>query len=294
VIALLVATLVNVVTYAPPWMVALPGLRFREAMIVTQSSTAISMVVPGGDAVGMAAAFAMLRTWRFGNRSIVVAVGVTGAWNQIANVTLPVLALALLMLSGGSNRLLLTAGVIGIALLGVAAAAVVIAMRGDSQAQRVGSAAEGLVNRALRLVRRQPRIGWGEALVRFRADTADLLARRWAALTASVLVGHLTVFAVLLVALRVTGVGPDQVTWIEALAAWGLVRMLTAVPVTPGGVGVVELGLSTALIGFGAENGPAVAAVLLYRLLTVAPTLILGGVLGLTWKRARPARGTGS
>jgi uncharacterized protein (TIRG00374 family) len=79
----------------------------------------------------------------------------------------------------------------------------------------------------------------------------------------------------------------SEVTWVEAMAAWGLVRLLTAVPITPGGVGIVELGLSSALVGFGAGNAEAVAAVLLYRVLTVVPTLVLGAALGLTWRRYR-------
>jgi uncharacterized membrane protein YbhN (UPF0104 family) len=57
--------------------------------------------------------------------------------------------------------------------------------------------------------------------------------------------------------------------------------------VTPGGIGIVELGLATALVGFGAGNAEAVAAVLLYRVLTVVPTVALGGLLGLTWRRHR-------
>jgi putative heme transporter len=74
---------------------------------------------------------------------------------------------------------------------------------------------------------------------------------------------------------------------VEALAAWGLIRLLTAVPITPAGVGIVELGLSSALVGFGAGNAKAVAAVLLYRALSLFPTLILGALLGLTWRRHR-------
>jgi uncharacterized protein (TIRG00374 family) len=124
-------------------------------------------------------------------------------------------------------------------------------------------------------------------VVRFRRETIDLLARRWAPITAAAFAGHLTVFAVLMVSLRATGVDAGEVSWVEALAAWGLIRLLTAVPVTPGGVGIVELGLSSALVGFGADNAEAVAAVLLYRVLTVIPTLVLGGVLGLTWRRHR-------
>jgi uncharacterized protein (TIRG00374 family) len=106
-------------------------------------------------------------------------------------------------------------------------------------------------------------------------------------ITLAAFLGHLTVFGVLLVCLRATGVPSSEVTWVEAMAAWGLVRLLTAVPITPGGVGIVELGLSSALVGFGAGNAEAVAAVLLYRVLTVVPTLVLGAMLGLTWRRHR-------
>ena len=60
-VALLVATVLNLVTFAPPWMVTLPGLSFFRAMEVTQASTALSIVVPGGVAVGAAGAYGMLR-----------------------------------------------------------------------------------------------------------------------------------------------------------------------------------------------------------------------------------------
>ena len=64
-VALALATAINVATYGPPWMAALPGLNYRQSMVLTQTSTAISIAVPGGDAVGIAASYAMLRSWRF-------------------------------------------------------------------------------------------------------------------------------------------------------------------------------------------------------------------------------------
>ena len=285
--ALVVATVINVATYGPPWMAALPGLGYRQSMVLTQTSTALSVAVPGGDAVGIAASYAMLRGWGFRRDAVAVAVVVTGVWNQIVNVVLPVFALALLLLSGGSSPLLLTAGLVGIGAIVALAGALVMVLRGEPQARGVGERAQRLANRGLKLVRRPPRAGWGEAMVRFRKQTIDLLARRWAAITVAQFAGHLAVFGVFIVALRATGVGSDEVTWIEALAAWGLIRLLTAVPVTPGGIGIVELGLATALVGFGAGNAEAVAAVLLYRVLTVVPSVALGGLLGLTWRRHR-------
>jgi uncharacterized membrane protein YbhN (UPF0104 family) len=64
-------TLLNLVTFAPPWMAALPGLRLRQAFVVTQASTASTYIAPGGVAVGMGISFAMLRAWGFvGPRSV--------------------------------------------------------------------------------------------------------------------------------------------------------------------------------------------------------------------------------
>ena len=78
-------------------------------------------------------------------------------------------------------------------------------------------------------------------------------------------------------------------TLVEAFAAWSLVRLLGSIPITPGGIGIVEVGLTTALIGFGGDNAEVVAAVLVYRFLTLVPTLVLGLVLGATWRRHQPA-----
>jgi len=78
------------------------------------------------------------------------------------------------------------------------------------------------------------------------------------------------------------------VTLVEAFAAWTFVRLLGSIPITPGGIGIVELGLTGALVGFGGPNDAVVAAVLLYRVLTIVPTLVLGLVAGGLWRRMRP------
>src|SRR5262249_27978750 len=53
-VVLALATLLNLATYAPPLMAALPGLSYFQASRVTTASTALSAVAPGGAAVGMA------------------------------------------------------------------------------------------------------------------------------------------------------------------------------------------------------------------------------------------------
>ena len=48
---------------------------------------------------------------------------------------------------------------------------------------------------------------------------------------------------VLLVALRQIGVSDDEVSWAQVLAVFAFARLLTAIPLTPGGLGVIELAL---------------------------------------------------
>jgi uncharacterized protein (TIRG00374 family) len=240
-------------------------------------------------AVGIGVSYAMLRQWGFNRQAVTTAVVVTGLWNQLINVGIPVFALILLTLGGEDQPLLRTAALIGGGALLAALCAIVAVMRAEGSARRVGEWTQRLANWGLRIIRRRRVIGWDAAFVEFRRQTIELLARRWHWITLASLAGHLSVYAVLLVSLRVVGVTSDQVTWVEALAAWGLVRLLTAVPITPGGLGVVELGLTGALIGFGGQDDKVVAAVLLYRALTYLPPIVLGALFGLTWRRHRVA-----
>ena len=289
-IALLVgATILNLVTFAPPWMAALPGLRFRQAFVVTQASTASTYVAPAGVAVGMALSFAMLRAWGFASSAVGLAVAVTGVWNQLAMLAFPTVALALLALSGGAHAALDTIAAVGLAIFVVIVAGFAAGLSTPRLARRVGDLAARIVSSALRLIRREP-VRWdGESFVRFRSRTNRLLRGRWHVLTLATLAGQLTVFLVLLVSLRVLGVPGSEVSVVEAFAAWSLVRLLGSIPITPGGLGIVELGLTTALVGFDGDQVEVVAAVLVYRFMTIVPTLVIGLLAGVTWKRYRPA-----
>jgi uncharacterized protein (TIRG00374 family) len=129
-------------------------------------------------------------------------------------------------------------------------------------------------------------VSWsGESFERFRAEAGDFLERRWHLLTLAALAGNLTVFALLVVSLRAMGVDSAQVNLVEAFAAWAFVRIIGTIPITPGGIGVIELGLTGMLVGFGGKNAAVVAAVLVFRFLTTVPTLLLGLAAAFTWRR---------
>jgi putative heme transporter len=285
------ATALNLATFPPPWMVALPGLRFRQGFVVTQASTASTYVAPGGAAPGMAVSYAMLKAWGFEPQAVALAVAVTGVWNQLAVFGFPIVALGLLTLEGNKNSLLRTVGLIGLIVFVAVVAGFAVGLSSDRMARKIGDLAARIVSRLLRIIRKGP-VGWtGEALVRFRHKTIGLLRRRWHVLTVATLAGQLTVFLVLYTSLRVFDVSASEVTGIEAFAAWSLMRLLGSLPLTPGGLGVIELGLTGLLVGFGGNQAEVVAAVLVYRFLTMVPTLVLGLVSAATWKRHQPRPG---
>lgn len=284
-----VAVVLNLVTFAPPWMAALPGLGFRQAMALTQASTALAIVSPAGAAVGMAGSFSMLRSWGFDRRSVGLAVAIAGVWNQLLNLAFPIVALALLTAAGEGHPGLTTAALVGTVVLAAVVTGFALGLWKERWAARFGNLAARLVSRLRRIVRMAP-VGWaGEGFVRFRTQALGLLRRRWHVITISTLVGHLTVFVLLVVCLRVVDITASEVTIVEAFAAWALVRILGALPLTPAGVGIVEVGLSGALVAFGAPNAEAVTATLLYRALTVLPTLALGLAAAATWRTHHPA-----
>ena len=289
-IGLSVATVANILTFAPPWMVALPGLGLVNALSMTQASTAVSSVVPGGAPVGMAASFAMLRSWGFAGRPVGLSVTLTGIWNQLSVFMFPVVAVALLSVDGatgsGSLTLLAIAGVSFFLAIIAALASVLVR---PSFAHLIGGFAAAAISRSNRLRGRKPPSWGGEALVRLRAESLELLRHRWAQLTVATLANQLTGYLMLDLSLRAMGVSLSQVSLAQSFAAWSIGRLLVSLPLTPGGVGIVELGLTGTLIGFGGPNTPVVAAVLTYRALSIVPTLLLGLLAAATWRLQRPA-----
>ena len=270
------ATLLNIATYGPPLMAALPGLSYFHALRVTLASTALSMVAPGGAAVGTATTVAMLRARGFSGRPVGLAVVVMSVWNQSVILGFPILAVAGIAAEGARNRTLEIAALGGLVVFAVIVVAFAIALSSERLARRVGDRAARLVTAAGSLLHKAP-VKWsGASFVRFREELIELIRRRWLLLTAATLAGHLTVFVILSVSLRAVGVPQTEVTIVEAFAAWTLARILGAIPITPGGVGFVELGLTGVLVAFGASNAEAVAATMIYRFLTVVPTLVLG------------------
>lgn len=280
----------NLASYQFVMVSATPGLTLRQAFVSTETTTAVSNTVLGGAAIALGLTYAMNSSWGFSRSRTSVALLVSGLWNNFAKLGLPVLALALLAFSAPPTAGRLTAGLIGLAVLVVAVVLLGGLLRSREGAERIGLAAARAASALRRPFRRGPVSGWDRATTKFRDRTALLLRARWHWITLATLVSHLSLFLVLLLALRFAGVDGDQVSAVEALAVFAFARLLTAVPFTPGGLGVIELALITGLAAAGGPRALVAAAVLVFRALTYVLPIPIGLGTYVFWRHNRSWR----
>jgi uncharacterized membrane protein YbhN (UPF0104 family) len=284
------ATIWNLITYWVVIMIATPGLRLSRAAVLTQSTTAVANSVPAGGAVAVALTYTMLSSWGFSRSRSTLSVVVSGIWNNFIKLGMPILALAILALRGERSAGRLVAAMAGLGGLMTAILVFAMILRSEWFARRAGLAGQRWMSALLRLVRRRPVVGWDLAITRWRSRVVGLVQHRWIALTASTIVSHLSLFAVLLLSLRVLGLSDTEVGWAQALAVFAFARLLTAIPLTPGGVGVVELALIAGLSRGAGDDAEVVGAVLMFRLLTYVLPIVIGGCTYVIWRRKRSWR----
>ncbi|MCZ2859214.1 lysylphosphatidylglycerol synthase transmembrane domain-containing protein [Blastococcus sp. VKM Ac-2987] len=288
--ALLLAAVWNLITYQFLVVATTPGMTLRQATVATEAATAVSNTVLGGAAVAVGLTYAMNSSWGFSRSRTSVALLVAGLWNTLAKLGLPVLALALLAFTAPPSAGRLAAGVAGLLGLGAAAALLWTVLRSPATAAAVGRAAARAATAARPPFRRPAVTGWDRATTKFRDRTVLLLRARWHWITLATLVSHLSLFLLLLLSLRSVGVGADQVGTAEALAVFAFARLLTAVPLTPGGLGVVELALITGLAAAGGPRALVAAAVLVFRALSYVLPIPVGLGSYLFWRHNRSWR----
>jgi len=287
---LLLAAIWNLATYQFVMVSTMPGLTLRQATVSTETTTAVSNTLIGGAAIAVGLTYSMNSSWGFSRNRTSVGLLVSGLWNNFAKLGLPVFALTLLAFQSRPEPGRLLAGLLGLAGLIAGVVALWLLLRSPESAARLGRGLERAVNALLRPMHRPPAQGWDKATTKFRDRTVLLLHARWHWITLVTLVSHLSLFLVLLLALRFCGVTADQVGWLEALVVFAFARLLTAVPFTPGGLGVIEFALITGLSAAGGDRPAVAAAVLVFRVLTYVLPIPLGVLTYVFWQRNRSWR----
>jgi putative heme transporter len=292
IVALAAASLLDIATTALPWQAVLPRLSFVAAFAFTQASTALTTVLPGGAPLGMALSFGFLRTLRVDRGAAAFAVAVTGVWSEVMILVYPLVGAILVFATGELSSS--TAVIAGVSAVGgaVIVGLAVAALRSASAARWLGDFVARVGAWVARLFHRSPPVWSGESLVRLREERLVLLRRRWPRLTAATLANQLTAYLVFELSLRAVGISFADLPASEAFLAWAIGRVISSLPLTPGGIGVVELGMIGTLVGFGAPHAHVVAAVLLYRGVIVLPTLVIGLLALPLLRRLAPAGAT--
>jgi putative heme transporter len=282
--SLVAAMVFNLVTYWLANMAALPGLKLAQSAVLTQTTTSVANTIPGGGAVAVGLTYTILRSWGFAAHAIALYVGVTGVWNVFLKLGLPIVALALLAITGQASAALLAAALIGLAMLSVAVVLFALALWKMELARRIGDALGRAASAVRRPFHKPPITTWGDQAVAFRKRTIALIERRWHVISLTTVLSHLALWLVLLLALRHVGISEGEVPTLQVLAVFSFGRILGALPITPGGLGVVELGYIGGLVAAGGNEPQVVAAVLLFRVLTAIIQIPLGGFTYLIWR----------
>jgi hypothetical protein len=258
---------------------------------------AVTGTLPGGDAAGAGVQFRMLA--RAGINADTAAGGLTAA--SLLGIgglfMLPIFALP--AIAGG---VAVSPGLLHAALLGFAGFVLfvvggIVLLATDRPLEVIGRALQWLWNKTFG--RHKKTSGLDRRLLHQRDAIRSALGRNWR--RAVLLIGGRLGFdyACLLCALRATGSDPNPSL---VLLAYAAAQIIALVPITPGGLGIVEASLSGLLVLAGVSGAKAVVATLAYRLASYWLPMLAGGIAYPLYRRrygsiqiddsggARPAR----
>lgn len=245
-----------------------PGL--GTVLRIQLSTLSVSHCVPGGSAAGSTLGYRLLTAAGVGRAEATFALATQGLGSAVVLNTIFWLALVVSIPVWGVSPLYLTAAAVGMVVVGAFILLLLLFTRGEEWAVTVITKVAGRLpwvdpGRIERLFRQT------SARIRELAREPRTLVRAalWAATNWLLDAGSLYVF----VGAFGHWVNPDGL-----LVAYGLANVLAAIPITPGGLGVVETVLTSALVGFGSERGIALLGVLSYRLVNFWLPIPLGGL----------------
>jgi hypothetical protein len=262
--------------------VAIHGSRWQPVIAAHLTGNALAKIVPGGSPMASALQYRMLVS--AGLEPAAIVSGLTAASLLVFGVmlALPVFSIPAI-LRGGVQHDLLNAAVVGAIVFVVLFAIGAVAMTTDGLLLWVGKVVQAVRNKLRR--RAKPLEELPQKLIGERDRIIDTLGPRWKRALAAALLRWGLDFGCLLAALKALDVVPRPGLVLLAFCA---AQLLSQIPVTPGGLGFVEAGLTATLALAGVPAGAAVVATFVYRLFAYWLQLPFG-LLGLGLN-VRPTR----
>ena len=273
----------QVLSWAGMWLLQRLAVDTRSWWpIVTSNlaSGAFGRVVPGGAAAAGALQYGMLVQAGISASLAGIGIGVASIVVLATLAALPVLAIPAALLGVAIPTRLMQAAFIGIALFALLLAAGATLLASDRAVLKVGRA---WIRAGTRLRPQHPPPA--DLPERWR-DERDLvrraLGRRWWEAVGGAASRWLFDWLTLLTALAAVGQHPRPTLVLLAFCA---AQLLAQIPITPGGLGVVEAGLTGTLVLIGVPASAAAVATLAYRLVSYWLALPAGGAAWLYHRR---------
>lgn len=266
-------------SYTCLWFLQRLALRpVAMAPVITSqlAGNALGKIAPGGGALGAALQYRMLVQAGVQREKAVGGIAVVNVMTFAMVLALPVLTIPTL-LRGGVDQNLVEVALVGLIVFAVLAVLGSVMLAGDTLLTWVGRTAQRIRNRLRRGA--PPLTGLPRRLLRERDRILATFGPRWKRALAATVGRWAFDFATLLAALAAVNASPKPGLVLLAFCA---AQVLAQIPLTPGGLGFVEAGLTGMLTLAGVSPGDAVLATFAYRLFSYWLPLPLGlvGVVG--------------
>ncbi len=263
----------SLLCYAELTRTVLPArskLGLSTILRVELTTLSVSHCAPGGSATGAAIGYKLLTQAGAGGGDVGFALALQAIGSAVVLNVILWIALIVSIPVYGFSAVYLLAAAVGVALLGITVTLFFMLTRGE---ERMADVLEAVASR-VRFIDAESLRG---TFLRLAQRLNDLVAQRRVLVRASgwAAANWLLDAASLWVFIGAFGqwVNPDGL-----LVAYGLANVLAAIPITPGGLGVVEATLTSILVGFGTSRGVATLGVVAYRLINFWLPIPLGGL----------------
>lgn len=223
------------------------------------SGLAVSHVLPGGTVGGTGVAYRLLTESGVSGADAGFGVATQGIGSAVVLNVILWLALVVSIALQGFNALYLSAAAVGLALFTAFGVLVGALTRGAERSALI----LGTIARHLPWVREEQVVSVVKRVAERVAELMrdrELLVRAVAWAAANWLLDAASLWVFVLAFHHLVGID-------SLLVAYGLANVLAAIPITPGGLGVVEAVLIPVLVGFGTPRGIAILGVISYRLI---------------------------
>jgi putative heme transporter len=268
---------------------SLPQLTHRRAITLNLTGSAVSNLVPFGGAFGVGLNYAMSRAWGFSKPAFTVYTFVSNLALLLTKLSLPLLAVvALLFTDQVLHQQVMTLVAVALAAFVLFTAAVGASLCHEGVARFLGRGADRFVRMLLALLRSGRTVDLQRTILDLRRESLGLLRRGWLQLSMGMLTYSALQALLLWLSLHMIG---STLTVAQVLAGYAFERVLTLAAVTPGGAGLVEVGMAALLIAFGGAPVVTVAGVLIYRAFIFGLEMPVGGMVLLVWLCRRAVAG---